>query len=230
MQQRATAGLGPLAASRHPMPVFRQRSISGPKVRPRRTMVNHTATCSSPPTTANERPRWGGMPEEVVMALMKKEVTNPGMPLEAVGGSPHTILGPEAVFDGTLTFKGQVRIDGQFSGKILTEDVVTIGKDAEVNAEVQVGALKLLGTLKGNVIAKRSVELHPPARLYGDIATPSLVIHSGVIFEGNCRMENLDQAKPAVLKDNKPALSEVKEDKPETKEEKKDDSNKGNKK
>ena len=159
------------------------------------------------------------------MALMKKEATNAGMPLEAVGGSPHTILGPEAVFDGTLTFKGQVRIDGKFSGKILTEDVVTIGKDAEVSAEVEVGALKLLGTLRGNVIAKRSVELHPPARLYGDVATPSLVIHSGVIFEGNCRMENLDQAKPAVLKD-KPALSEVKEDNKE--DGKKDD--KGNKK
>lgn len=148
------------------------------------------------------------------MALMKKEVTNPGIPLETIGGgSPHTILGPEAVFDGTLTFKGQVRIDGKFSGKILTEDVVTIGKDAEVSAEVEVGALKLLGTLRGNVVAKRSVELHPPARLYGDIATPSLVIHSGVIFEGNCRMENLDKPRPAVLKEKSADGDDKKDDK-----------------
>lgn len=138
------------------------------------------------------------------MALMKKEATIPGAPLEAVGGSPHTILGPEAVFDGTLTFRGQVRIDGRFSGKIITEDVVTIGKDAEVEAQVEVGALKLLGTLRGNVRAKSSVELHPPARLYGDIETPNLTIHAGVIFEGACRMENLDKPRPAILsKDNK---------------------------
>lgn len=134
------------------------------------------------------------------MALMKKEATVPGMPIEAVGGSPHTILGPEAVFDGTLTFRGQVRIDGKFSGRIVTEDVVTIGKDAEVHAEVEVGALKLLGTLRGNVRAKSSVELHPPARLYGNIETPSIMIHSGVVFEGQCRMENLDQPKPELLR------------------------------
>jgi len=122
---------------------------------------------------------------------------------------------------GTLTFKGQVRIDGQFSGKIVTEDVVTIGKDAEVKAEVEVGSLKLLGTLRGNVRAKNSVELHPPARLYGDIETPNLTIHAGVIFEGSCRMEDLDKPKPAILSKNKAANDEGK------KEEAKSEANKG---
>ena len=133
------------------------------------------------------------------MAIMraKEEMTNPGIP---TGGKLDTILGQDASFDGTLTFKGQVRIDGRFSGKVETDDTLSVGKDATVTADLNVGSLVLHGTLKGNVKAQKSVELHPPARLYGDISTPNLTIHSGVVFEGSCRMENLDAPKATILK------------------------------
>ena len=131
------------------------------------------------------------------MALMRKdEVTTPGVTSISVGQT-HTILGPESAFDGKLSFQGTVRIDGKFSGEILTEDTLVVGESAEVTANVRVGSLVLNGTLRGNVVAKKEVALHTPARLYGDIQTPVLVIHHGVIFEGNCRMENLD--RPRVL-------------------------------
>ncbi len=42
---------------------------------------------------------------------------------------------------------------------------------------------------------KRSVELQAPARMYGDIETPSLIVQKGVIFEGSCRMENRKNKK-----------------------------------
>jgi cytoskeletal protein CcmA (bactofilin family) len=68
--------------------------------------------------------------------------------------------------------------------------------------------LVLNGTLRGNVRAKRVVELQAPARLYGDIETPSLIIHAGVMFEGNCKMESMAaRPRPEVLKekDKKPS-------------------------
>ena len=71
------------------------------------------------------------------MAIMRKERDEATMPGQTTpAGPPHTILGPEANFDGTLTFEGRVRIEGQFSGKIQTNDVVEIGKDAKVTATV----------------------------------------------------------------------------------------------
>jgi cytoskeletal protein CcmA (bactofilin family) len=93
-----------------------------------------------------------------------------------------------------------VRIDGKFSGEIVTEDVLVVGESAEVTATIRVGSLILNGLLRGNVHAKKAVELHAPARLYGDIETPQLVIHSGVIFEGHCKMENIGREKPEILK------------------------------
>jgi cytoskeletal protein CcmA (bactofilin family) len=116
-------------------------------------------------------------------------------------GQTHTILGPEASFDGKLTFQGAVRIDGRFSGEIVTEDVLVIGEGGEVQATLQVGSLVLNGVLRGNVHAKRAIELHAPARLYGDIETPQLVIHAGVVFEGHCKMEGA--TKPELVRDDK---------------------------
>lgn len=133
------------------------------------------------------------------MALMRKEDIAAQAAAIAVGQT-HTILGVEASFDGKLTFQGAVRIDGRFSGEIVTEDVLVIGESAEVIATLHVGSLILNGTLRGNVRAKKAVELHAPARLYGDIESPQLVIHSGVVFEGHCRMENLSKERPEILK------------------------------
>ncbi len=132
------------------------------------------------------------------MALMRKEeVTSPTAGIQI--GQTHTILGPESFFDGTLTFEGAVRIDGRFKGKVKTDDVLVVGESAEVEAQLEVGSLVLNGTIRGDVRAKRAVELHAPARLYGNIRTPSLIIHNGVIFQGTCQMENLDQDPPNVL-------------------------------
>jgi cytoskeletal protein CcmA (bactofilin family) len=137
------------------------------------------------------------------MALMRKEDVSTQAAAITIGQT-HTILGPEAAFDGKLTFQGAVRIDGKFSGEIVTEDVLVVGESAEVTASVNVGSLILNGLLRGNVRAKKAVELHAPARLYGDVETPQLVIHSGVIFEGHCKMENLGKHHaPEILKGDK---------------------------
>jgi len=136
------------------------------------------------------------------MALMRRDESQ-----SSGGGNPaaqtHTILGPESAFDGKLTFTGAVRIDGKFKGEISTNDVLVVGEGAEVEAQVNVGSLVLNGTLRGNVFAKKAVELMTPAKLYGNIETPSLVIHNGVIFEGSCRMEKLDQRPEVLTKDDK---------------------------
>ena len=61
--------------------------------------------------------------------------------------------------------------------------------------------------LRGNIRAKSRVELRPPAKLYGNLQTPILVIQEGVIFDGNCQMtkEGAKAAKCAPTTPNKPA-------------------------
>jgi cytoskeletal protein CcmA (bactofilin family) len=61
------------------------------------------------------------------------------------------------------------------------------------------------GTVVGNITAKRSIEIHAPGRVKGDLHTPSLQIDKGVIFEGRSFMEQAQQAKASPPAQPKPA-------------------------
>jgi len=100
-----------------------------------------------------------------------------------------TLLGKGSEFEGKLSFEGTVRVDGKLTGEIFTDDVLIVGEGAEVNAEVTVGAVVVQGIVRGNITAKRSVEIHSPGRVRGNINTPSLFIEKGVFFDGHCQME-----------------------------------------
>ena len=115
-------------------------------------------------------------------------------------GDLNALLGRGSEFEGKLTFEGTVRIDGKFNGTIVTNDVLVVGEGAKVSAEITAGTVIVHGEITGNVKAKSSVELHHPARMKGNIETPSLMIEKGVLFEGQSKMESLDKsgaAKPA---------------------------------
>jgi cytoskeletal protein CcmA (bactofilin family) len=101
-----------------------------------------------------------------------------------------TLLGKGSEFEGKLSFEGTVRVDGKLTGEIFTDDVLIVGEGAEVNAEVTVGAIVIQGIIRGNITAKRSVEIHSPGRVKGNINTPSLFIEKGVFFDGHCQMDS----------------------------------------
>ncbi len=114
-------------------------------------------------------------------------------------GEINTLLGRGSEFEGKLTFEGTVRIDGKLTGEIFSDDVLVIGEGAQVSAEIDVGVIIVEGNVTGNIRAKRAVELHAPARMRGNIETPSLFIDKGVIFEGQCRMEGAEKDRPTTL-------------------------------
>lgn len=101
----------------------------------------------------------------------------------------NALLGAGTEYEGKLVFQGRVRVDGRFVGEIHGSDVLILGATADVTADVHVGALIVLGgTLRGNVFARRLVELHAPGAVLGDIETPQLFIDKGATFTGSCSM------------------------------------------
>src|SRR5512132_674454 len=112
-------------------------------------------------------------------------------------GEITTLLGRGASFEGKLTFEGTVRIDGRFKGEVFSDDVLVIGEGAILEAEIDVGEVIIQGTVVGNVKAKRSIEIHAPGRVKGDLHTPTLQIDKGVVFEGRSFMEAATSNRPA---------------------------------
>jgi cytoskeletal protein CcmA (bactofilin family) len=125
------------------------------------------------------------------MAMLKRdELTS----VPQSSGDLNALLGRGSEFEGKLTFEGTVRIDGKFTGTIVTSDVLVIGEGAKVNAEISCGTIIVHGEINGNVKAKTAVELHHPARMRGNVETPSLMVEKGVVFEGQSKMEGIEKA------------------------------------
>ena len=117
------------------------------------------------------------------------------------------LLGDGAEFAGKLLFEGRVRIDGKFKGEIASDDVLIVGSQAEVEAKIEVGSLIVLGgTVRGEIRAAKSVELHAPAKVYGNITTPQLMIDRGVLFQGQSQIPSdeaqTDEANSHALRDS----------------------------
>jgi cytoskeletal protein CcmA (bactofilin family) len=89
---------------------------------------------------------------------------------------------------GQLIFQGPARIDGRVDGEINCQGKLTIGEGAEVRAKISAQAVVIRGRVEGNVTAKEKVELTAPARLYGNIDSPRVIITEGVVFDGDCFM------------------------------------------
>ncbi len=128
------------------------------------------------------------------MALIKREEDN----VVARGGELNALLGKGSEFEGKLTFEGQVRIDGKFSGQITTKDTLVIGDGAKVTAEILAGTVIINGQVEGNIKATQHIELHQPGRVKGNLECPSLSIDRGVIFEGSCKMDGSTGSKPGL--------------------------------
>jgi cytoskeletal protein CcmA (bactofilin family) len=103
-------------------------------------------------------------------------------------GEVNAYLGKGSRVSGKLTFDGTVRVDGQVEGEIAAENTLIVGETAVVTAQISGNTIVIKGKVTGDINARSRVEIRAPGRLYGDIVTPSLVIHDGVIFEGRCSM------------------------------------------
>ena len=104
-------------------------------------------------------------------------------------------LGSDALFRGTLTFEGTVRIDGKFEGQVNTNDTLVIGETGDMKADVNVGTLVCKGKLDGTVVASKKIEMHSASKITGNIQTPALSIELGAVLDGHLNMTEGESEK-----------------------------------
>ncbi|MBW2424894.1 MAG: polymer-forming cytoskeletal protein [Deltaproteobacteria bacterium] len=106
-------------------------------------------------------------------------------------------------FEGKLSFKDTVRIDGSFSGEITSDNTLIVGETGEIHASIQSVCVVISGAVEGDISASDQVVLHKTANVMGDINAPSLVIEEGAQFNGNVKMG----ARPASASSSKSSSS-----------------------
>jgi cytoskeletal protein CcmA (bactofilin family) len=91
-------------------------------------------------------------------------------------------------FEGKLSFKDTVRIDGRFRGEISSENTLIVGESGEIEATIQSNTIAISGSVIGDVVAKQKVVIHKTGSVEGNIETPSLVVEEGARLVGQLKM------------------------------------------
>jgi cytoskeletal protein CcmA (bactofilin family) len=104
-------------------------------------------------------------------------------------------VGNGTVLTGEANFKGMLRIDGRLTGSINSQDgTLIVGAGGQVDASIEVAVATIHGTINGDIIASKRIEIGRTSRVIGNIQTPTLIIEQGAVFEGSCRMIQLQEA------------------------------------
>ncbi len=136
----------------------------------------------------------------------------PGAPADAAAQRPpepkrqlerDTVnIGKSVLIKGELSGSEDLTIEGQVEGKIeLRQNVLTIGPNGKIKAQVYAKAVIVLGEVTGNVSATEKVDIRDNGAVDGDIAAPRVAIADGAHFRGSIDMQRqAGQAKPADAK------------------------------
>jgi len=104
------------------------------------------------------------------------------------------ILGKTTNFTGILKFATKLRIQGIFKGTIDATGDLIVDKEAVVDADhITVNSLTVFGSVSGTVHAMDKVDMMSGAKVQGDVSAARLRIADGVLFEGKCKMTNVEK-------------------------------------
>ena len=83
-------------------------------------------------------------------------------------------IGKSVVIKGELSGSEDLTIEGQVDGKIeLRQNVLTIGPNGKIKAQVFAKSVVILGEVTGNVTATEKVDIRDNGSVDGDIAAPA---------------------------------------------------------
>ena len=100
------------------------------------------------------------------------------------------VLDVTARMEGSLVFQEPVslRISGRFTGSLQTRGELTVGPQAEVQADITGESIIVAGKVNGKIVAKNSLKLVPPGVVTGEIWTPILEVQPGAQIQGSVQM------------------------------------------
>ena len=99
-------------------------------------------------------------------------------------------IGKSVVIKGELNGSEDLTIEGHVEGKIeLRQNVLTIGPNGRIKAQVYAKSVIVLGEVTGNVTASEKVDIRDNGSVDGDIVSPRVAIAEGAHFRGSVDMQ-----------------------------------------
>ena len=107
--------------------------------------------------------------------------------------------------DGWITFQKELLLDGKAQGKINSDGVLRIGKNADIRGDIKVNSVTVYGYVHGTITAERC-ELKSTCTVEGDLKAPRLIIEEGATFIGSSQNTLASSVEtPEIAGDRKPS-------------------------
>ena len=104
-------------------------------------------------------------------------------------GTNTSIFAAGSKIEGNLKGECRVHMDGEFSGSIISRDIISIGKTGVIEGEVFSKKLIVTGCFVGEADCEE-IKITDGGKLIGQITSDSLVIEMGSIFEGENKLKD----------------------------------------
>lgn len=99
-------------------------------------------------------------------------------------------IGKSVVIKGELNGSEDLVIEGQVEGKIeLRENVLTIGANGRIKAQIFAKQVIVQGEVIGNMTASEKIDIRENGSVEGDIVAPRVAIAEGAHFRGSIDMQ-----------------------------------------
>ena len=106
------------------------------------------------------------------------------VPTSAPAAVPVTVIAKGVRIEGDFGGEGDMRIDGEVSGKITVGGTLTVGPDASIKAEIKAGSLVVFGKIEGNAQVSERIDLKSTAKVKGDMKAQTLAMEPGASLQG----------------------------------------------
>ena len=87
---------------------------------------------------------------------------------------------------GEIITDSDIRVDGEFEGKIVSKGRVVIGETAVITGDIVGTNVDFWGKIKGNFFVKDTLSLKSSAQVDGDMHTKRLQVELNARFNGSC--------------------------------------------
>ena len=106
-----------------------------------------------------------------------------------------TVFQNDSFFRGNIEYSVPLKILGKYEGDIKGNEILNIGSEATVEANIDTSEIIVFGKIIGNITAQYKVELKKGSQVIGNIRTPKLLMEEDVIFDGQCEMTQIEEIK-----------------------------------
>jgi cytoskeletal protein CcmA (bactofilin family) len=162
--------------------------------------ADHTPQSSYGSSSHNNAPASNATPTEAYQQQVYTQTTtravteSESLARDIKEGTLTGFVGNGTTLNGEANFKGMLRVDGTLTGRVSSADgTLIVSTNGRVDANVEVAIAQIYGTVNGDIIASKRIEMGRVAKVTGNIQAPALVIENGAIFEGSCRMVQLKE-------------------------------------